>query len=555
MLGAGTADRTAIDVSAEIRDNEEFRLGELSQRSASGEDIGHEVGEHNVNVFGLDIHRPVFMISAFLAVSVVALTLLFQAQAAVMFAAVRTWVTTAFDWFFLISANLFVVFCLLVALSSLGRVRLGGELATPRYGYAGWLAMLFAAGVGIGLMFFGVLEPVTHTLTPPLGINPADSGTARAVGMSAAIFHWGLHAWAIYAIVGLSLAFFCFNRGMPLTMRSAFYPVFGRAVWGWLGHVVDIVAVLATLFGLAVSLGLGAEQITGGLHYLFGVPAGNATKVVVIAAIISIALGSVIAGLDRGVKRLSELNMGMAALLWLFVFVTGPTLVITTGIAQSVVDYLYYLPGLSGWIDRPDTAFVHDWTVFYWAWWVSWSPFVGMFIARISYGRTVREFILWALIIPTLIGLVWMATFGGTALDQLLADGYRGVADSVPELALFKMLEQLPLTSFVSTASVLLIAIFFVTSADSGALVMDTITAGGKMDVPVRQRVFWCLLAGMVAVALMLGGGINSLQSMTISIALPFGIVLLVMCVGLLQGLRKEAAARGPRAAKASAGG
>ena len=522
---------------------------------ASGEDIGHVVGEHNVSVFGLDIHRPVFMISALLAVSVVAVTLMFRELAAETFASVRVWVTTAFDSFFLISANLFVVYCLLVALSPLGRVRLGGREAQPRYGYAGWLAMLFAAGVGIGLMFFGVLEPVTHTLTPPLGVDAADVDTARALGMSAAIFHWGLHAWAIYAIVGLSLAFFCFNRGMPLTMRSAFYPVFGRAAWGAVGHAVDIVAVLATLFGLAVSLGLGAEQITGGLHYLFGVPGGNATKIVVIAVIISIALGSVIAGLDRGVKRLSELNMGMAAALWLFVLVTGPTLLIITGIGQSVIDYVHYLPALSGWVDRTDTAFVHDWTVFYWAWWISWSPFVGMFIARISYGRTVREFILWALVIPTLIGLVWMATFGGTALDQLFSDGYRGVADAVPELALFKMLEQLPLTSFVSTASVLLIAIFFVTSADSGALVMDTITAGGKMDVPVQQRVFWCVLAGMVAVALMLGGGINSLQSMTISIALPFGIVLLVMCVGLLQGLRREAALPDRPAVARSAGG
>jgi len=530
-------------------------LSDESKRTAAGEEIGHEVGEHNISFLGLDIHQPVFFISAVLAVSVVTITLMLREQAATVFADLRTWVTTAFDWFFLISANLFVVFCFVIALSPLGRVRLGGDAARPRYGYAGWLAMLFAAGVGIGLMFFGVLEPVTHTLRSPLGVDPTDTAVARAVGMSAAIFHWGLHAWAIYAIVGLSLAFFCFNRGMPLTMRSAFYPVFGRATWGAVGHTVDVVAVLATLFGLAVSLGLGAEQITGGLHYLFGVPATSATKIGVIVVIISIALGSVIAGLDRGVKRLSELNMGMAAALWLFVFVTGPTLVLVGDIAQSVVDYVHYLPGLSNWIGRTDTAFVHDWTVFYWAWWISWSPFVGMFIARISYGRTVREFILWALIIPTLIGLVWMATFGGTALEQLFADGYRGVADSVPELALFKMLEQLPLTSLVSTLSVLLIAIFFVTSADSGALVMDTITAGGKMDAPVRQRVFWCILAGMVAAALMLGGGINSLQSMTISIALPFGIVLLVMCVGLLQGLRRELSVPGRPAPAPSAGG
>jgi BCCT family betaine/carnitine transporter len=503
-------------------------------------DIEHEIGDNNVQLLGLDIHNPVFAVSAVLAVALVVGTLLFQEQAAVVFGDMRTWVTSSFDWFFIISATIFVVFCLAIAFSGLGRIRLGGAAAKPQYGYPAWLAMLFAAGVGIGLMFFGVLEPVTHTLRPPIGIDPADIDAARAVGMAAAINHWGLHAWAIYAVVGLSLAFFCFNRGLPLTLRSAFYPLFGNAVWGPFGHVVDTVAVLATLFGLAVSLGLGTEQIAGGLHYLFGTAIDNTTKIALIVAIVSIALVSVVAGLDKGVKRLSELNMGLAGALLLFVLIVGPTLVILTTMVNSVVDYLHYLPSLNNWIGREDTAFLHDWSTFYWAWWISWSPFVGMFIARVSYGRTVREFITWVLIIPTVIGIVWMSTFGGTALDQLLTDGYRGVADSVPELALFRMLEQLPFTEFVSTISVFLIAIFFVTSADSGALVMDIITAGGKLDAPVKQRVFWCVLAGLVAVALMLGGGIASLQALTISIGLPFGLVLLIMCIGLLKGLRED---------------
>jgi BCCT family betaine/carnitine transporter len=503
-------------------------------------DIEHEIGDNNVQLLGLDIHNPVFAVSAVLAVALVVGTLLFQEQAAVVFGDMRTWVTSSFDWFFIISANIFAVFCLAIAFSGLGRIRLGGAAAKPQYGYPAWLAMLFAAGVGIGLMFFGVLEPVTHTLRPPIGIDPADIDAARAVGMAAAINHWGLHAWAIYAVVGLSLAFFCFNRGLPLTLRSAFYPLFGNAVWGPFGHVVDTVAVLATLFGLAVSLGLGTEQIAGGLHYLFGTAIDNTTKIALIVAIVSIALVSVVAGLDKGVKRLSELNMGLAGALLLFVLIVGPTLVILTTMVNSVVDYLHYLPSLNNWIGREDTAFLHDWSTFYWAWWISWSPFVGMFIARVSYGRTVREFITWVLIIPTVIGIVWMSTFGGTALDQLLTDGYRGVADSVPELALFRMLEQLPFTEFVSTISVFLIAIFFVTSADSGALVMDIITAGGKLDAPVKQRVFWCVLAGLVAVALMLGGGIASLQALTISIGLPFGLVLLIMCIGLLKGLRED---------------
>jgi len=515
-------------------------LSDELKPASKAEDIGHEIGEHNVQAFGLDIHSPVFAVSAVLAVSVVAGTLLFREQAAQLFADMRAWITVTFDWFFMISANLLVIYCLAIALSRLGRVRLGGPDAVPRYGYPGWLAMLFAAGVGIGLMFFGVLEPVTHTLNTPIGGDPSDTETARAIGMSAAIFHWGLHAWAIYAIVGLSLAFFCFNRGMPLTLRSAFYPLLGKRVWGPFGHFVDVVAVLATLFGLAVSLGFGAEQIAGGLHYLFNVPTGNVTKVTLIMVITGIALMSVVAGLDKGVKRLSEINMGMAGILWLFVLIAGPTLVIVLDIGKALVDYIHYLPALSNWIGREDTAFLHDWTVFYWAWWISWSPFVGMFIARVSYGRTVREFILWALIIPTLIGLVWMATFGGTALDQLFTSGYRGVADAVPELALFKMLEGLPFTNIVSGISVFLIAIFFITSADSGALVMDIITAGGKMDAPVVQRIFWCVLAGLVAIALMLGGGMASLQSLTISIGLPFGFVLLLMCIGLTRGLREE---------------
>jgi BCCT family betaine/carnitine transporter len=513
---------------------------EQAEPEVTADDIGHEVGEHNIEVLGLDIHSPVFAISAILSVLLVVGTLIFREQATVLFADLRTWATSSFDWFFLIVANLFVIFCFALALSPLGRIRLGGEGAEPRYGYRGWLAMLFAAGVGIGLMFFGVLEPVTHTLNPPLGVDPNDADTARAIGMSAAIMHWGLHAWAIYAVVGLSLAFFCFNRGMPLTLRSAFYPLFGTTVWGPLGHFVDIVAVLATLFGLSVSLGYGAEQISGGLNYLFGLAVTDTTKVVLIVIIISIALVSVVAGLDKGVKRLSEINMSMAALLWLFVVIAGPTLIIFSTIAGSVVDYLYYLPGMSNWIGREDDEFLHGWTTFYWAWWISWSPFVGMFIARVSYGRTVREFITWVLVIPTIIGIIWMSTFGGTALDQYFAQGYTGVADAVPELALFKMLELLPLTGIVSTISVFLIAIFFVTSADSGSLVMDIITAGGKMNTPVAQRVFWCVLAGLVAIALMLGGGMASLQALTVFIGLPFGVVLLIMCVGLVRGLREE---------------
>ena len=504
------------------------------------EAIGHRIGEHNTQVWGLDIHNPVFGISAALVVALVVSTLLFPQLASSFFVDLRVWITSKFDWLFILAVNIILLFMLLVAFSRLGRVRLGGPAARPQYGLLVWFSMLFAAGVGIGLMFFGVLEPVTHTLNPPLGIDPQDFPAARAAGMAAAIFHWGLHAWAIYAVVGLSLAFFCFSRGLPLTLRSALFPLFGKAVWGPIGHTVDTLAVLATLFGLATSLGLGAQQISAGLSYLFGVTPDEQTQVLVIVCIISIALVSVYAGLDKGVKRLSELNIGLAGALLLFVLIAGPTFLIMTTILNSFVDYIYHLPFLSNWIGREDTAFLHGWTTFYWAWWISWSPFVGMFIARVSYGRTVREFIVWVLLVPSVVGVIWMSAFGGTALEQYFTDGFTGVAEAVPELALFKMLEGLPFTGPVSAICVFLIAIFFVTSADSGALVVDTITAGGKMDTPVQQRLFWCLLCGLVAIALMLGGGMDSLQALTISVSLPFIILLLLMCVALLKALREE---------------
>jgi len=499
-----------------------------------------DAGRDNVRVMGLDIHYPVFPISALLVLGFVTLTLLYRDSAERVFGDLKAWATAQSDWFFMISANIFVIFLVILALSKAGKIRLGGPDAQAEYGYPTWLAMLFAAGVGIGLMFFGVLEPVTHTLNPPLGIDPANVEAARAAGLSAAIYHWGLHAWGIYAIIGLSIAFFCFNRGLPLTLRSAFYPLIGERIWAWPGHLVDTLAVLATLFGLATSLGLGAEQISAGLHYLLGIPITSATKVAIILVITSVALVSVISGLDRGVKRLSKINMVLALVLLLFVMTAGPTLAIARTILGSGVDYLAHLPALSSWIGREDTEFFQDWTTFYWAWWVSWSPFVGIFIARISLGRTIREFITWVLIIPTIIGIVWMSTFGGTALDQLFNDGYRGVAEAAPELALFKMLEQLPFTSFFSGLGVVLIAIFFITSADSGSLVLDTITAGGKMNAPIIQRAFWCVLSGLVAIALLLGGGLNSLQALTIFIGFPFTVLMLFLVASLSMGLREE---------------
>ena len=360
--------------------------------------------------------------------------------------------------------------------------------------------------------------------------------------MGSTMFHWGLHPWAIYAVVALSLALFSYNMGLPLSIRSAFYPILGERIWGWAGHCIDILAVFATLFGLATSLGFGAEQASAGLEFLFGLPVTDVSKVVLIAAITAVALVSVVAGMDAGVKRLSEINMLLAALLLLFIVAVGPTLAIFQGFFANLKAYAIYLPELSNPFGRTDDNFRQGWTAFYWAWWISWSPFVGMFIARVSRGRTVREFIICVLLIPSLVSVFWMTTFGGTAISQIVNDGYTAVADASLELKLFQMLAALPLTQITSFIGIVLVIVFFVTSSDSGSLVIDTITAGGKVDAPVAQRVFWATFEGLVAIALLLGGGLASLQAAAVATGFPFALVLVAMCWSTFLGLREERA-------------
>jgi BCCT family betaine/carnitine transporter len=516
----------------------------------------YEIGQDNISTqigpFGLDIHNPVFAISGLTIVAFVLITLAFQESAGAVFNDLRVWLTSTFDWFFLLSANVFVLLCLFLIVSPYGKVRIGGKDATPDYSYSGWFAMLFAAGMGIGLMFYGVSEPISHFSSSvaegaggpdswaPLGGAAGDNAEARHLGMAATIFHWGLHPWAIYAIVALALALFSYNKGLPLTMRSVFYPIFGERVWGWTGHIIDTLAVFATLFGLATSLGFGAEQANAGLNHIFGVPVNDVSKVVLIVAITGVALLSVVAGLDAGVKRLSEINMILAALLLVFVLVVGPTVAIITGFFTNLYEYAKYLPELSNPFGRSDDNFRQGWTSFYWAWWISWSPFVGMFIARVSRGRTVREFIISVLIVPSVVSVLWMTAFGGTAISQIVTDGYQAVVDAPLELKLFAMLEALPLQAITSFIAIVLVIVFFVTSSDSGSLVIDTITAGGKVDAPVPQRVFWASFEGLVAIALLLGGGLGALQAMAVSTGFPFTIVLLLACFAIIKGLQSE---------------
>ncbi len=520
----------------------------------------YEIGQDNIDgsvgPFGFDIHNPVFLISGASIVAFVFYALALPEQAGALFGWLFDSVTQGFDWFFIGAANIFVLFCLFLIVTPYGSVRLGGEDATPDYTYMGWFAMLFAAGMGIGLMFYGVSEPMSHFSTSmggtvteggvrtdwaPLGAAAGDQAQAVRLGMAATIFHWGLHPWAIYAVVALALALFSYNKGLPLTIRSAFYPIFGDRVWGWTGHLIDTLAVFATLFGLATSLGFGATQANAGLNELFGIPVGSTTEVILITAITSIALISVVRGLDGGVKVLSEINMGLAFLLLAFVLIAGPTIAILTGFVDYLIAYIEYLPALANPIGREDVNFSQGWTSFYWAWWISWSPFVGMFIARVSRGRSVREFVICVLLIPSLVCVLWMSVFGGVAIQQVIQDGYTAAQDAPLELKLFKMLDQLPLASITSFIGIILVIVFFVTSSDSGSLVIDTITAGGKVDAPVPQRVFWCIFEGAVAIVLLLSaGGLSSLQSMVISTGLPFTVILLAMCWAIFKGLQSE---------------
>ena len=522
-------------------------------------DTDYKVGQDNIIVnvgpFGLDIHNRVFAISGLLVVAFVVLTLAFQNQVEPMFTAMRGWLTSNLDWFFISAGNVFVLVCLGLAISPLGKVRLGGTEATPDYTYLGWFSMLFAAGMGIGLMFFGVSEPLSHfgsafggtamengvrTDWAPLGAAAGDAEAATRLGMAATIYHWALHPWAIYAILALGLALFSFNKGLPLTVRSVFYPLLGERIWGWPGHVIDILAVLATLFGLATSLGYGAAQASSGLNFLFDVPLGNTTQIVLVIGITAIALFSVVAGLDAGVKRLSEINMILAVLLLLFVIAVGPTLDILSGFFGNLGAYFQHLPALSNPVGRDDANFSQGWTAFYWAWWISWSPFVGMFIARVSRGRTVREFIISVLIVPSLACVLWMTVFGETAIIQFVRDGYEAATKAELPLQLFSMLDALPLAQITSFIAIILVVVFFVTSSDSGSLVIDVIAAGGKVDAPTPQRVFWCVFEGLVAIALILGGGLVALQAMAVSTGLPFTIVLLMSTVAVIKGLMSE---------------
>jgi choline/glycine/proline betaine transport protein len=463
-------------------------------------------------------------------------------RAEAVFSSLQAGVSTAFGWLLILVVQAILVFVVYLGVSRFGHIRLGGPDAEPEWSGPAWFAMLFSAGMGIGLMFWSVAEPVTHFQDAP-GSGPAEAeAVVRAMDLT--FLHWGLHAWAIYALVGLSLAWVSFNRGLPLTVRSAFHPLLGDRIHGPLGRAVDILAVVATLFGVATSLGLGVAQINAGLRHVAGVPVSDGVQLGLVGGITAVATLSVVSGLDRGIKRLSQLNLLVALALLGFLLVLGPTLFILEGVVQYTGHYLQNLITLGTWTATlaRDSTWQGDWTVFYWSWWIAWSPFVGMFIARISRGRTVREFVAGVLLVPSLLTFLWVTTFGGTALHQALYrdSGIVAAVEADVATALFELLGAFPLAGLTSVLAMLLVFVFFVTSSDSGSLVIDIIASGGDLDPPVAQRVFWAVSEGVVAAVLLVAGGLTALRTAAILTGLPFALILGLMGWSLLRGLRRE---------------
>jgi len=483
---------------------------------------------------------PVFIPAVFVIALLVIGTLSNPDLAGEVFASTLAWITRDFGWFYMLAVALFLIFIVGVAVSSWGRIKLGPDHADPEYSFPAWFAMLFSAGYGIALLFFGVAEPVLHYADPPNGA--AESVASAKQAMQIAYFHWGFHIWAIYGLVGLVLAYFAFRHGLPLSMRSTLYPLIGDKIYGPAGHAIDTFAILGTMFGIATTLGLSVIQINAGLNYLWPeIPVGPMVQVIAIGVITLCAIASVVAGLDKGIKRLSILNMTLVLFLLLFVFVTGPTVHILETFLQNTGSYLNNIVERTFNLQAyTKSDWIGNWTLFIFGWTIAWAPFVGLFIAKISRGRTIRQFVFGVMFVPTIFTFFWFAVFGDTALNMIMNEGYDSLIGMVQDdqaVALFKLYEQLPWTSVLSFATVILIITFFVTSSDSGSLVIDSLASGGSMDTPVWQRVFWATSEGAVAAVLLLAGGLSALQTAAITSALPFAVVILIAAVGMWRAL------------------
>lgn len=483
---------------------------------------------------------PVFIPAVVVTLLLVVGTISNPELAGEVFSSTLAFITTNFGWFYMLSVAFFLVFIVGIAMTPWGSIKLGPDHAEPQYSFPAWFAMLFSAGYGIALLFFGVAEPVLHYAAPPAGA--AETVDAAKQAMQIAFFHWGFHIWAIYGLTGLVLAYFSFRHGLPLSMRSALYPIIGERIYGPIGHVVDIFAILGTLFGIATTLGLSVTQINAGINYLWpSIPISINVQLIAIAIITGLAICSVVAGLDKGVKNLSLLNMVLAIGLMVFVFLVGPTIFILETFLQNTGSYLNNI------IERTFNLQAYsrsDWignrTLFIFGWTIAWSPFVGLFIAKISRGRTIRQFVFGVMFVPTIFTFLWFSVFGDTALHLIMVEGYTSLVSDVQAdnaIALFKLFELLPMTSIASFLAVVLIITFFVTSSDSGSLVIDSLAAGGALRTPVWQRVFWASIEGLVAGTLLLAGGLSALQTMTIASALPFAIIMMIAALGMWRAL------------------
>jgi len=488
------------------------------------------------------LNPPVFYSAAGLIILILLFAAVVPETADAVFQSVQATIIENGSWFYVLAVAIILISVLYLGFSKMGAIKLGPDHSAPDYSKISWFSMLFSAGMGIGLMFFGVAEPVMHFLAPPV----AEAGSVEAAreAMKITFFHWGLHAWAIYAIVALILAFFAYRHGLPLTLRSALYPLIGDKIYGPIGHIVDVFAVIGTVFGVATSLGYGVTQINAGINYLFDIPVSDTVQILLIIGVTLLAVISVTTGLDKGIRRLSELNMILAVLLLVFVLLLGPTVFLLQAFVQNTGSYVSELVNNTfNLFAYEKTDWIGGWTVFYWGWWLSWAPFVGLFIARVSRGRTIREFVLGVLLVPAGFTLMWMTFFGNSAIDMILNKGVTSLGEMVENdvsIALFAFLEQFPWSGFLSLVATLMVVVFFVTSSDSGSMVVDMLCSNGRDDTPAWQRIFWASGEGIVAIILLLAGGLGALQTMTIASALPFTIILLIATYGLIRALRVD---------------
>jgi choline/glycine/proline betaine transport protein len=490
-------------------------------------------------IWKYDIQPWVFFGGAGLIFAGVIFTLLAGDAAEKLFSNTKNWISEYTGWFLVLTMNFVLATCIGIMVSPLGKLRIGGPDASPEFTYPSWFAMLFSAGMGIGLLFYGVAEPMFHYVANPLS-EPGTVASAKAA-MELTFLHWGFHPWGIYALIGLGLAFFGFTEGLPLSIRNVFYPVLKERIYGGIGNTIDILATISCLFGVATSLAFGVQQVNAGMAHLFGIPQNANVQVILIIGITALATWSVMRGLEGGIKVVSNINIGLALLLLLFVFFLGPTLFILNGMIENFGNYIQHFFDLGFWNETYTDGgnWQNGWTIFYWAWWIAWCPFVGMFIARVSYGRTLREYLLCVLVVPTLVTFAWMTVFGNSAIyiERFMGGGMaKAVQENIP-VSLFVFLESFPLSWVTSILAMVVVVFFFVTSSDSGSMVIDIITAGGNPDPPKPQRLFWAILEGAVAAVLLLGGGMVALQTAAICTGLPFAVVMFLMCFAVIKGL------------------